>query len=362
MGFRKVSQVLAERSRRLPSVSFVASSIQSVDIPRDSVFKSLELTLQGGVSITYTGTYTTDALVSFGALVARIDVLIDGNRTVKSVTPWLCATKQLFATGNLGDRRSSAGSAVLTPPNPTADSGFAIGTTTQVTTIRETVSIFFEDILSQEPRQGTFLDTSGRSSAEIRFTFNAFSALASPANAATGITYGDNTLQISIKSREAQNLAGGKFADLKETTKTVQFSSQVTDSAVDINRGNYVRGIWLLARDGTTTRGLSSNCIQGLTLMANGFTPIKQYETMAQLQAENRQNYGLNVPFSNNASRLDGVAYLDLLNNRQSATALDARYLDNLQLLVSTAASGSGATYTNPVQLTIQTDEYVIPA
>jgi len=358
--------VRAERTRRLPTTNFDPGNIKSVDIPRDSVYKSFSITMSGGVAVTFTGTYTVDALVSINRLLNRIDIVVNGNRTVKSVTPWLCSTKVLYFNSTQTERKSSAAASVLTPANPLTDAGFTVGTTGQVTTIRETIDIFFEDILSTEPRQGTFLNLKGAASAEIRLNFAPFSQLEAANNAATGISYGSNTLVFEISTREAPDL-DGKFADLKETTKSFLFTGEQTEFAIDINRGNYVRGIWLQARDGGVTKPLSNTCITGVQLIANGFFPIKQYGTATsagflKIQAENRSNFGMNVPLVNSVSRIDGIAYIDLLNNRNSATALDARFLDNLQLLVSTAASGSGATYTNAVELTVQTDEYVLPA
>jgi len=362
----KSSVVRAERTRRLPSVSFDPGNIKSLDIPRDSVFKSFSITIAGGVAVTFTGTYTVDQIVSIGRLINRIDIVVNGNRTVKSVTPWLCATKILFYNSTQAERKSSVAATVLTPPNPTIDGGFAIGTTGQVTTIRETIDIFFEDILSAEPRSGTFLNLKGAASAEIRFNFSPFSFLEAANNAATGVAYSSNTLTLDVTTREAPDL-DGKMADLKETTKSFLFQGQQTEFAIDINRGNFVRGIWLQVRDGNATKSLSNTAVTGVQLLANGFFPIKQYGTATgqgflKIQTENRSNFGMNAPYVSNVSRLDGIAYIDLLNNRNSATALDARFLDNLQLLISTAASGQGATYTNPVEVIVQTDEYVIPA
>lgn len=368
MGAQAQSNVVrAERSRRFPIVPFISGNLASLDIPRDSIYKSFDVTLAGAVSPTYTGTYTTDVSTTIDALIQRIDVVINGNRTVKSVRPWLCATKSLYYTAIQPERKSSAGAAALVPPNPTADGGFAVPTSTQFTTVRETITIYFEDVLSTEPRSGSFLNLKGAASAEIRFNFGTYSNLEAKNNAATSISYATGTFNIEVSTREAPDL-NGTFIDLKETTKSVNISAQVTDQAIDINRGNFVRGIWLLVRDGgTALQPFTNTAITGLQLVANGFFPIKQYGTAStqgflKLQSENRANYGLNVAYAANVSRIDGIAYMDLLNNRNSGTALDARFLDNLQLLISTAAAGSGATYTtNAVSLTLQTDEYVMP-
>lgn len=355
--------VVSERSRRLPTKTFLASSIVSLDLNRDSVYKSLSVTLSGSVQVTYTGTYTAQPVASFDALVPRMEIVVNGSRTVKSVRPWLASTKILFATGQQPERKSSAAAAALTPANPTADGGFAVPTSTQFSTIRETIDIFFMDIMAKTgPSQNfTMLNLAGATSAVLNFTCGAASSLDAANNAATSISY-VVALSLDVVTREAQDQVNNKFSDLKETTKSVLFNGQQTEFAVDINRGNFVRGIWLMCRNGDAAKSLSNDAIQQISFKANGFLPLKEYQSMAKIQAVNRAQYGLSVPYASNASRLDGVAYIDLLKDGDPGTALDARFLDNLQLFITTAASGSGATYTNNVELTIQTDEYVMPA
>lgn len=361
---RQVPQVMqAERTRIMPSKTYAPNQIVQLDLNKDTVVKSFSITLAGGLQVTFTGTYTASFLTSFDALIPNIQVVVNGSRTVKFVRPWLVSTKTFFANGNQNERKASAGAAVLNPPNPTADGGWAVGTSTQYTTVRETIDLYFQDILARPGSQGlTFLNLAGASSAVMNFNCAAYASVEAVNNAATGISYANSSLIINTQSREAQDLVGQKFSDLKETTQARLFTGQTTNFPIDINRGNFVRGIWLMCRDGDATRALSNNAIQQVSLKANGFTPIKEYDLFAKIQAENRTFFGINAPLTAGVSRIDGIAYIDLLNDKDPTTALDARFLDNLQLFVTTAASGAGATYTNAVELTVQTDEYVLPA
>jgi hypothetical protein len=80
------------------------------------------------------------------------------------------------------------------------------------------------------------------------------------------------------------------------------------------------------------------------------------------LQAENRMRYGVVAPMASNVSFLDGIAHLNMLARKDISTALDCAppMVDNVQLFVNTNTA-SNVSYTNPVSVTIMTEEIVIP-
>lgn len=360
----------AERQRKLQSLTFAESTILSRDIPRDSVYKHLQFRLSGSVVTTFgSGTPVADAFSIFDNLVPRIDIVVNGSRTVKSVRPHLMHMQQLLSTLIQAERAASAGASAATANFPTADGGFTYGTTGQITTVRESVLVSFENVYAQQGKFSTWLNLKGVASAEARLTTAAFSSLLGFANTAP-VVYSGSTFQIDILTTEAQDVpANVRFADWKQTTKEITFSAQTTDFNIDINRGNKLQAIMLLARDGaagsatTATGKLASNiAITDISLVVNGQLIIKKTDFKA-LQAENRARFGLSAPFASNVSRYDGVAYLDLLSDDGRGdleTALDVRppLVDNCQLLVSTSSSVS---YTNPVSLTLMTEEIVQP-
>lgn len=357
--------IQAERQRKLQPLTFAESSILSRDLPRDTILKSLLLRLNGAIQTTYaSGSPVADAITTLDALIPRVDIIVNGSRTVKSVRPYIQEQLQLLSSIVLGERKASAGAAALSPANPTADGGFVFGTTTQYTTVAETVRISFQDQLCRDSSKNySLLNLKNVASAELRLTTAAGSKLQT-ANDATSVTYAYSNLIVDIYTIEAQHApAAQKFADLKQTTKEITFSAQVTEQVVEINRGNMLRGMAFLVRNGDAAKSLSNNAVSDIKLVVNGQQIIKA-SNFQQLQAEIRAKFGVSAAYSSNVSRIDGFAFMDLLQDGDPSTALDvspAAGVDNVQLLVSTAASGSGATYTNPVSLTVETQEIVMP-
>jgi hypothetical protein len=369
MAQEKVSYPAAERQRRLQSLTFQENVVLSRDLPRDTVLKSIQLRLNGGVTTTFaSGTPVADAFATFDNIIPRIDVIVNGSRVVCSVRPAMLRYQQLLTTNLLGERRSSAAGTVSA--YPTVDAAFTYGTTGQITSVAETIFLPFEMVYCEIGigREATWLNLKGVASAELRLTCAAFSTLLGFGNTAP-VVYSASTFLIDIVTTEAQDVPPQiLFSDWKRTTKELTFSSQTTDYAIDINRGNKLAGIMMLARDGaagsatTATGKLASNlAVTNLSLKVNGQTDIKS-TTFQQLNAENRARYGVNAPMASNVSLLDGVAYLSLVARKDITTALPVMppLVDNVQLFVSTNTS-SNVSYTNPVSLTVETQEIVEP-
>lgn len=364
-----MAEVLSERQRKLQQLSFAESQILVRDLPRDTVLKFLSIRLSGSVVTTFaSGTPVASAFSTFDDLVPRIDVVVNGSRTVKSVRPHMLHMQQMFAQKIQGERKASAGASAAAGNNPTTDSGFVYGTTGQITTVSETLLLAFENIMAAENggQENTWLNLKGVSSAEIRFTTSAFSSLLGYGNTAP-VVYSSSTLVIDISTLEAADVpASVFFSDWKQTTKELQYSAQTTDYLVDINRGNFLQGLMILAREGqagtsTTASGkLASNLLlTNMKLILNGQVNVKA-TTFLELQAENRGKFGLSAPYASNVSRIDGVVYLDLLKNGQLSTSLDVRppLVDQVQLSLDTRST---ATYTVPASVTVMTNEIVNP-
>lgn len=358
-----------ERQRTLQSLTFSENQILSRDLPRDTILKSLALRLSGAVQTTFaSGTPVADAQSTFDNIIPRIDVVVDGSRVVKSVRPHLMNMQALLTAGFRPERKSSAAAAAATGNNPLTDAGFTYGTTTQYTTVAETCVVSFEHAYAKYGRESTWLNLKGRSSAELKLTCAAFSKLLGYGNTAP-VTYGNSTLAVEIFTKEAQDVpAEVVFSDWKQTTKEVQLSAESSDYAIDINRGNKLAGIMLFTKDGaagsttTATGKVASNLVLSkIQLLLNGQTAIKTTNFLA-LQSENRAEFGINNPLASSVSQFDGVAYLNLLQRGDLDTALDVRppFVDNVQLVVSSRPSGD-VSYTNPVSITLMTEEVVAP-
>ncbi len=368
---QKMNYPQTERQRKLQSIVFAENNILSRDLPRDTVLKGLQFRLSGAVTTTFaSGTPVADALSIFDNIIPRIDVIVNGSRVVKSVRPYLLRMQQLFVTQILAERKSSAAAAAAVGNNPTADAGFTYGTTTQLTSVAETIWLPFEHVYCElgMGREATWLNLKGVASAELRLTCAAFSTLLGFGNTAP-VVFSASTLSVEIITIEAQDVPPELvFSDWKQTTKELTFSAQTSAYAIDINRGNKLSGIMLLARDGaagsttTATGKLRSNlAIEALSLKVNGQTDIKSTSFLS-LQAENRARYGVNAPYASNVSLLDGVAHLNLLARRDISTALDCRppMVDQVQLYIDTNDS-TDVSYTSPVSVTVETQEIVLP-
>jgi hypothetical protein len=367
----QVAYPRAERQRQLQQLSFSPSSILSRDLPRDTVLKYLQLRLSGAVQTTFaSGTPVADYAGAFDNLIPRVDVIVEGSRVIKSVKPHLMNLQQLITTNTRAERASSAAAAAATDNYPTADAVPQYGTTTQYTTVRETVIISFENSFCNfgQGREHTWLNLKGRSSAEIKLTTNAYSSLLGFGNTAP-VTYANSTLVVDIFTMEAQDVPPDiVFADWKQTTKQVTYSAQQTGAIIDINRGNFLQSIVMFTRNGaagsatTATGKVPSNLVvTNVQLLLNGQLSVKTTDFKA-LHAEVRARYGVNAPYASDVSQLDGYARLDFLRSKDISTALDVRppAVDNVQLVLNTNTA-SNTSYTNPVTIDIMTEEIVEP-
>lgn len=368
---QKIQYPQSERQRQLQALSFQENQILSRDLPRDTVLKSLLLRLSGSVVTTFaSGTPVADARSTFDNIIPRIDVVIEGSRVVKSVRPHLMRIQQLFSSTILAERRSSAGAAAATDNYPTVDAGFTYGTTTQTTTVAESIFLPFEMVYCEQGlgREATWLSLKGVSSAELRLTCAAFNKLLGFGNTAP-VAYSASTLRVDIFTVEAQDVPPTiVFSDWKQTTKELTFSAETTDYPIDINRGNKISDIMLFVTDGaagtaTTASGkLASNLgVTKMSLKVNGQTDIKSTDFKAN-QAEIRARYGINAPMASNVSILDGIGHINLIARKDISTALDVAppLVDNVQLFINTNTAGN-VSYTNPVSVTVMTGEIVSP-
>lgn len=352
-----------EKQRRLQSVVLTGSGVLSRDIPRDTVLKRIQLRLKGGITTTYgSGTPVARADAIFHSLVNTIQVVCNGSRFVKNVQPHLARMQQFMNTGNFAERGSSAGASESYLP--TVNSGFTYGTTGQITTVAESISIPFEFIWTknESERMMTWLDTRDLASCEIRFVQNPYSSLLSQANTAP-VVFSASTLQIDITLVEAVGVPKGmKFFDFRQGTRDISFSAQTSLFQVEINRGSSLAGLWLYAKDGaagsttTATDRLASNAlVTDVILKVNGTIDAKATDFL-QLQAENRARYGLNANYSSNVSPIDGVAHMNFINESIKDALNTKEGVDSLYLYISTN-SASYTSYSNAAIVTIQTDE-----
>jgi hypothetical protein len=369
MNDSKMLEIGSETQRRLPDLTFAQGVILTRDLPRDTVIKRIQIRLRGNCSYTFSaGSAVVPTESTLDSIVNRVDVTVNGSRVVKSIRPHIAQMQQLLATTVQAERKASAGAAAAYADNPTSDGGFVFGTTTQFTTVAESMTISFENQLAKVNKEATWLNLKGVASAEIRIQCSSLSNL--DKGGATALVFTTNAFTFEITIVEQQGVPSEvAFSDLKQTTKDFLFTAQATEQVIDINRGNYLQAISLYciqdangAGGTVASRKLSNNnSVVDVKLLVNGSRIIKA-STFQQLQAENRARFGVQAPYASGSSRLDGFAYLDLLDSGDPSSALPCLppEVDNVQLLISTRASDA----TNniyPLNLTIETAEIVTP-
>lgn len=368
MAKQNVSQVVAidsESSRKLATQAFAPSSIMTFRLPEDTTLRALQIRLSGSIITTFaSGTPVADDFGMLDDLISSIQVRVGGSDAIKTIVPRMASFHQMLANKKRGERKASAAAAEATALDVTADvSAFPYGTTTQVTTVAEALTIYFECILADYGQERTWLNLRGVVGSDLILSTKAYSNLLGYGNTAP-VVYSGSTLNIDVKLIEARTVEQGRLFDVwKETFQIEPFAAAAANRVIKLNPGQKIIGISLMARDGaagstTTATGKiqSDKLVDQIKLTLNGsYTP--RNETWAELQSDNRNRFGVNAPYVSNKSDLQGFAYIDLLQFRALATALDARTLDSVQLEISTK---SAATYTDGASLLVHQHELVM--
>lgn len=91
------------RSRRIGKLEYVASGVDSIDLPRKSLYRQLSLNVEGVVTIS--DVTQTPVLYAGGAgsalrMVSRVEVIANGRDTIKSLSLDAIAMKNLFLMGS----------------------------------------------------------------------------------------------------------------------------------------------------------------------------------------------------------------------------------------------------------------------
>lgn len=362
----------SERTRVLGTIKFEEGQTASMKFPNDTTIKGILLSLRGSVKTTYaSGTPVAKAESTMDSLVPNIEFAVDGRNTIKSLRPHILHLQNFLAFGIQSPRFASAGAAPVADNYPVTEGGFVFGTTTQYTTVRETVYMPFE-MIHCEPgwgRERTYVNLRNHSSAELRLTFASFKNLLGYGNTAP-VDFTDSTLQIEVSIIERSDAAANVVFDFwKQYMTNFPIAAEGRNLQFKVNTGNFLTGLLFFGTDGapgsasTATGKLASNLlVKSLDLKANGRDGIQAWN-WKDLQDYNRSVYGLVAPTAGGVSRLDGVAHLNLLNRRQIDTALPAMRpaIDDLNIYVDTNPAGI-VTYTAGANLLMVTEELVLGA
>ncbi len=355
--------IQCETRRRLAPVAYVASALKVLDIPRDTVIKRIAMYLYGSVLTTYaSGSPTATVFGAASELCPRIDVVIDGQRTVKSIQPHMQEMLNHLYSGNRPIRGHIVGTAITTQlagtENPSG-AAFLYPSTTDTLVVNEAFDIHFEMPWSYAlGREATMLNTKNVSSAEMRFNFSAIENLQVPGGTAP-VVYTAVDLNFAATLIEARDVPSDQqFFDFKETISRYNYSGETLESQLDLPRGNALAGVGIQVRNGGAARGPVDRGLRDISLQVNG-QQVLQKTTFRELQVDNKERYGCNDPVASSLHSLQGFAFMNLLKNGDIRSALNTSIgagVDRVTLNVNTApSSGSdSATYTtNPMEVSV---------
>lgn len=369
--------IASEHRRRLPLVPVTGNASRyTLDIPKDTVIKRMEIRLFGSFDVTYTsGSPIASPLGNLERLIGGgISVVANGSRYIKSVSPFILGRIQALLTAQTSERSystsASAPTSLIGQTEMSYGASFVYPATTNFVVINESITISFEMPFCDGGvgREATLFNTKGLSSCVLQFEFGDISNLQQDASSPVSITYGNRNLNIAVTLVESPDIdASAKFLDYRESFRRVQFSSENKASAVDLPRGNWLAYIAFLVRNGDANKTPSDAALREIELRVNG-SRVVQSTTFLELQQGMRMSRGIIAPKGTASAgvthNLQGFAVMNLLKNSDIRTALNTSSkagVDQLQMLLTTApASGvDAATYTNPVEVTMQFGEIV---
>lgn len=371
----------AEARRSLGSPVYSATAPSSVDIPRDTVLKRMLLKLSMTVQVTFaSGSPLFSQLGWFEKICSNVEININGNRVIKSVRPSIGRLNNLIL-GSTAPRRAYGISASA----PTTSRGsyewlagtLAYPATTQYLVAQEAFELSFENPWGYGgSRHMTELDVRNAASAVVKFYWQPITNLQAEGGAVS-VTYG--TPSITVTPQIIENRARPRpqkdqvMFDYVETSFSRSYSGQARSQQIDLQTGNYLCGLGIMAVNGDANFTLQDNLLTNMALYINGATAIQGPVSHQDLQDETVSRFGMEdqLGFAAYASSMVGAAdvhpmrgfaHMNLIRNGNWNSAINTSRqagVDSVKLQFDTpATSGIDAgAYTNPLQVIIHSHE-----
>ena len=363
--------VQSETSRQLADVSTSGTPTSvSIDIPKDTVIKRIACRVVAYTVTTFASGSPIGNELGIASLLTRMEVVAEGNRTIKSIHPYMQRMINLLTRGEFPERAylENGSSARLATKESENGAAFVYGTTTQNLLINESFDINFELpwAYRDTDRMASLFNTKGLSSAFLKSTWGSAEGLQRYESSPAPVVYTETDVKLYSSIIEAQSVpADQTFFDHKESFSSESFSSQTTRRQVKLSTGNLFCGLGILVKNGDANKLLSDKALTDIELRINGQRVLHQTNFL-QLQQRMRARLGLRSPKTTGAHNLKGFAFLNLLNGGMVGSALNTAKsagVDSLDLYVSTAAASGNdaATYTNPVEMIYSTVELSAP-
>lgn len=371
----------AEARRSIGSPTF-GSSPSAVQVPRDTVLKRMLLKLILQTQVTYaSGSPTTSAQGVFDRICPRVELVVNGNRIIKSVRPHIGRLNNALMMGDFPRRAYLFGASAATVTR--AQREWMAGTvaypaTTQYMLFNEAFELSFENVWGYGgSREVSELDIRDVASCDLTFYWASISNLQGDGAGAT-VTYSTSPTvtiipQIVENRARPRPQAGQVLFDYVETSFSRTYTGQANNQQIDLQTGNYLMGLGIYVNNGDTTQTPAENLLTQLSLQINGATAIQGPVAMQDLQDSNVSRFGMDTKFgladyaatiasTANVQPMSGFAHMNLVRNGDWNTAINTSRqagVDSVKLQFNTPASTGtdAATYTNPLSVTVHTHE-----
>lgn len=364
------NQLGAETRRKLATANYTSNTSVTVDIPRDTSIKRMELNMVGACTATYAaGSPTLSPFGVFARICPNFYLVADGSRNIKVLDLYMQRCMNALSYGSFPRRAYKTGATLTSTSDFPATEWYAgtiaYGATTQDIIINESLIVDFENPHAYEVgRNISQLYTRNLATCNMTFGFADITNIQTTGVGAS-VTYTNVSLSVVptiIENREG-TLAEGAF-DFSETVIRKSYSSAQTLATIDLNTGNKIVGLAFLAQNGDSALSPADNVLTDIQLVVNGVNSV-QLTRFRDLNNDNKMRKGVpDDQFASGLHGLTGFGYMSLLKNGNALSGLDARFaagVSQVQALVSTQASSglNAATYTNPLTISVLQQQLV---
>jgi hypothetical protein len=338
MGFRNTWS-------RVGSIPFTENGVQTLDLQRGFLIRSVGMRLQGTVTVAGAAATAANPEAPF-TLVRRIEVIGDGRDTLFNMSGEQLRSWLAMYYG---------GVPAFSPPNLAGVVG-AVG----VNTFAAYMPIPFESPLTRVPID-TLLDSRRYENLQLRITWGQVTSGANVNSdlleAAAATTQAPGTITIDVAQFQTSEPSGQLFSQMRRYAIEKDITAANTDFDTDINTGQTIRSLLVRStfgtRLGTGVPITPSNAIvQDLSVIAdNAHFPANRVVGNI-IRDQNASDYRVIDPnFTTVAGAVsgfagvkipDGLYLLDFVEDGMLSTAINSADIASLKLRANVALSGSG--------------------
>jgi len=310
------------RQRQLDRITYAASSISTLDIPREHWDKKITLQLVGVCSTGSANPASTRSPYNPFDIITRIEVIANGSQTIKSYSGKMLYLQNILEHGTIPPRTQTPGTA----SQSTQDFGGAL-------------TLYFD---KDKDYIESLLPTHVLSSLQLKITWG--TALSLQTDASNGLTI--TTLYVypllTEELNRGQSTAG--IGVLKET----EFVKTLTASGwaeIDLPVGNVYEGISVLTRDNTVA---SNSIISEYEVVKDGLEIIRKAR-FDQSRSEDLVDYALEA-----ANQPTGFTIIDF--DLGGSAPINTKGWSSLKLRLNVST-----TPTSVSDVTVVTGEVILP-